>query len=107
MKSLILGVLLLVLSTGCSQVQSFVQADVNRAKELADKYGDAVASRCYTHLSGVLADNVASESVKGLISSAELARVLRNHINSNQDKFKAECGPLAAEIMIDVARRGR
>jgi len=110
MKILLLLFSLLVVP-GCAAIQApiikLVKSDVDRAKELADKYGDAVAARCYTHLSGVLGAGLSSEDTSGLISAAELARLLRMHIDKNEAAFKAECGPLAGEIVMELARRVR
>lgn len=111
MRKSFISVIMALMLGGCSMVQGplvgFVKDDVDRAKEIADKYSDTIASKCYSYLSNVLASSPANEEVSGLISAAELARVLRNVVSKNEAAFKTECGQLAGEVVLDIARRVR
>lgn len=112
MKLIAISVLCLALA-GCSNtildgqgpISNLIQNDVQRAAELLAKYGNPTQKRCGEYLLGSLAavDPLKAEDTKGLVSLATKKLLLAGHIKENQGKFMAECGPMAAEVMLMVA----
>lgn len=112
----ILGIAMMLVLVGCSATQpsglsrvgGFLERDLTRAAEIAVAGKDEIASRCFTYLAGVVKDvGVADADAIGIFSALEKARLLRRGTSTEaQDKFRVECGPLAADLMILFAKQG-
>ena len=94
---------------GVSRISAALERDLVRAAEIAVAAKDEVAAKCFNHLIAVVKEtNVGDLDANGIFSLLEKARVLRRGSTSTaaQDKFRLECGPLAADLMIMFARQG-
>jgi len=102
-KSVVAILLSLAFLGGCS----VVQLDARRAHELAVKYEDPEAAKCWAYLADSLEAGIAlkDEDTAGLLSLAEKARILRRHLDKNEAAFKAECGAFVLDIMVEIAKR--
>ena len=94
---------------GLSRVGAILEKDLTRAAEIAVAGKDDVAAKCFAHLAGVVKEaNVEDLDAAGIFSLLEKARLLRRGTASTeaQDKFRVECGPLAADLMILFVKQG-
>ena len=69
---------------------------------------DEPAAKCFAYLAGVVKEaGIADADAVGIFSALEKARLLRRGTSTAaQDKFRIECGPLAADLMILFAKQG-
>src|SRR3990167_8485643 len=94
---------------GQSRIAAVLIADLTRAAEIAVAGKDEIAAKCFTHLASVVQEtNIEDLDAKGIFSLLEKARLFRRGTTSTatQDKFRVECGPLAADLMILFAKQG-
>jgi len=87
-------------------VNKLVTRDLVRVSEMAEKYGKPAVAQCTTYLVGALEgrQELLSEDVDGVISLAFKAYLLKEISHEDGEKFKAECGPLAAELLLQIGR---
>ena len=115
---MILGMVLVMVLAGCSvvadrpagqsRIGAFLERDLTRAAEIAVAGKDEPAAKCFAYLAGVVKEaGVADADAVGIFSALEKARLLRRGTSTEaQDKFRIECGPLAADLMILFAKQG-
>ena len=106
---------LILFLTGCTTIAGrgsggiagLVEKDLTRAAEIAGKHDDQIAAKCFAYLASVVKEGGAlQEDAAGIFSLLEKARLLRRGANKDHDKFRLECGPLAADLMILFVQRG-
>ena len=109
------GVIILCLSTSCSTVSDKVGSvvldrlskDTARTVELAEKYQAPEIARCakFLQMATTGVKELADEPTAGIFSSAFKATMLRRMGTAFEDAFAAECGGVAARMLVELGRR--
>lgn len=94
---------------GCTLAQlpaKIVKRDLTRVQEMAVTHGKPATEKCATYLVEAIQGREAllAEDVDGLLSLAFKAYLLKNNIQESEDSFVAECGELAARLLLEVGR---
>ena len=106
-------VLMAILMSGCgtispieSKVISLLAADAKRTEELANKYQSPEVAQCMVWLQQALVgvEELANEATNGIISTAFKTALLRRLQSISEEQFTAECGALAARMLVELGR---
>lgn len=92
---------------GGSVVLDRLSKDMARTVELAEKYQNKEVAQCakFLQLATAGVKELSEEPTEGLFSAALKAALLRRMGTGFEDAFAAECGGVAARMLVELGRR--